>query len=658
MSGAVSPAAALRVPRERDTDHCRHRATTLQKHTTIQISPLHHCSQQQQQQQRHHHHYQQPQQPCLPVHNTASAACAAHLLPPHVHSLLYHSIVGPTCDPVASRAQGNATVSVGSPTMATACLRTPYQSRHQQQQQQQQQQRSCNTPASVRINVGCAASAAVTAAGVMPLQASMMIPSPFSENASVGNGSGSPSTTRGWQTTDTKKRPCTSPVVLSPAYSPSNVTGLASTGMVGRALERDLLAAENDELVQILLELSSCNLEAARFIQSKARLFAMRHAISPTNQCGENGDGVSGSESSAVMQQPQPGGSLGILDRCCASTHPTPSKPLAFEDDTPRTTDSCSNRYNSAMRASPLNPHSRSENWTQTLLRTPPNQRVARPRGEAKQSPAFTTAVADTNVRAEERAFCTEVHPCLRWYGSCRHPTSCPFALCPQNLCLNWVRSSCVAGTQCGGVHRLPDACPPEVRTVFDLGHGADRVALAQVQLHHHQQQQATFMGAAVRRPDSPTTPKEQIIVDPVSIPASLEHYQRESQQGEEETLSTDQKDDNYGSACNCRSCRSLTEDEHEHDNEGFQGEQNHHHQQFLPPPPAQPVPRCLNDSFAGAADSSATAAVVCSEEWWPASLSLSRDPRVTVCEGESDEDGVELPPRNACTRTQSPVAS
>ena len=58
--------------------------------------------------------------------------------------------------------------------------------------------------------------------------------------------------------------------------APGSVTKAERMERSGRGLERDLSAASFDELLQILLDLSSCNAAASEFIHCKAQLFALR----------------------------------------------------------------------------------------------------------------------------------------------------------------------------------------------------------------------------------------------------------------------------------------------------------------------------------------------------------------------------------------------
>lgn len=185
--------------------------------------------------------------------------------------------------------------------------------------------------------------------------------------------------------------------------------------ITGRGLERDLNLASKEELLQILLDLSSCNNDAANFIHTKAQLFALR-----VNCC------ISHSE---------------------FDDNSTPSKPL-FQNETPM-----------------MGLQSRS-NSGKVLAKESPARDLQQCLHERHTTP-------------ESRAFATEAHPCLRLYGACRHTTNCIFKTLPRNLCLNWVRGSCAGGSDCGMVHRFPPNCPAQVEMIFELSHGGNRTEIA-----------------------------------------------------------------------------------------------------------------------------------------------------------------------------------
>ncbi|KAF8280763.1 hypothetical protein TcBrA4_0093540 [Trypanosoma cruzi] len=675
MQGALSPiatAASKHTPHENRCEHQRIHHAAGRRHNTVaapQLNPHghHHCEHYMQQQQQHGHHVVTHIEPSNTTHGVP-------LLPPHIHSMLYHSIVGYTAESSLSEGcEDNVGNMKNYLSIPKNCLHTPSQIRYPPQSQT-----SCELSGFMHSNVGGPASLSSVAAKIIPPRATMITPSPYSENVSVGNFSASPSTTRGCQTTDTKRKLSNSSVVYSPGTSPSKGSGIPSTELTVRALERELRAAEKDELLQVLLELSSCNPEAATFIQSKARLFSFRHTTTTGGKKGENTEDASGmdpsgtnkttaaSVSAKTSQQPQQGLSFGIIDRCSGLVHVTPSKPLAFEEDT-SFSNSCE-KAASMSGTSPNNLSSRNLSSAQMLLQTPPNHGVTRARGE-RRCETSQTVVVDAFVRAEDRPWCDKVHPCLRWYGSCRYPTSCPFVSSPQSLCLNWVRGSCVAGSECSGVHRLPDACPSEVLTVFELCHGADRGAVAHEKLQrqphqqqdsqhgsHYNQQPCIYTDPNLQGRDGFDTPIGQLISDTAGIPASLEHYYHELHYSKEINFPNQQqsKDDGF---CHCRSCRTPCEEFELL--AGSQEEKSWKSTKYLPPPVAQPIPRCLNDSFAAAESSEGrnTPGVTEKSIWREPTQSLKCQPSA-ACGAEYEEEASELyPPHNSRTRNQSPVS-
>ncbi|ORC87919.1 glucoamylase-like protein [Trypanosoma theileri] len=734
MHRTVSP-ATVKTPHERYTDKQQHDTSVTSHYTAVLPSPI------QNHQHYHYNHHQYQHQPqiqqnspvmMMMMHNGPSTNSVIPLLPPHIHSMLYHSIVEPTAETVSLRGCGGKSGhTINSPVNTSGCLRTPTYTRQPPQHQHQQHIQHINnnnnnnnnnnpqvfaSPSSVRVNVGCAVtdasiigcdSGGVTTAEEMHLlKTSMVVPSPWSENTSVGNNTTiSPSIMYRYPTTETKKGLFPSPVLFSPDPSPSKSNAVSPAKFSTKALERELFAADNDELVQILMELSSCNAEAAEFIQSKARLFSLRHTMTPVVKEQESSGGKSLSLSpvqppsttpaklprsittttttttttTVVTHPKRPNGSMGIMERCCASANTTPSKPLAFEDETPLREDHT--KGVSIVTATPANGPPYSHNSVQPLLLTPPNQYV--PSTSIKEKPiphhVDVSIMADANINAENRPFCKELHPCLHWYKSCRYAMNCSFVSLPRNLCLHWIRNSCVAGKHCSGVHRLPEPCPPDVQTVFALSHGADRIALGHVALQgggQQQQQQEmqqeikTIVEPLFQTREFPMTPKEQIISNPESIPASLEHYHHELHLNEEEEeeeeednnnntttttttttfagLSKQGTDDTSGVSCNCRSCRSVPSDELQPGKESTligspqekqQQQQREEEENLLfQPVVAQPICRSLSDSFAAAAATTTSAVMI----------------TPTAC--EPDEDGGGCPPRQALTRTHSPV--
>ncbi|RNF03553.1 glucoamylase-like protein [Trypanosoma rangeli] len=674
MPGAPSPIAI--VPEEADCilhenplKHRRGNNATRRRHTPWTAPQLsqHDCH-------YHQHHQQQQQNEHLLAHTRPSNAQSAPLLRPHIHSMLYHCIIGHAAEPSSSQEHRKKVVPVGNslPFPATS-LHTPNHPHHQLKSNT-----TCNIRAPVFSNLK--SSTLSEEAGVTPTQVAVITPSPYSENASLGNGSGSPATTRGCQTTGTKRPFYNSPMVYSPDVSPSKGDGHSSTELVGRALEDELKAAEKDELLQVLLELSSCSEEAARFIQSKAILFSLRRATMLGRRRDESTDSTRGGELVAPTTNnaaSSPGKtperkphtvSFGILDRCCDSTHVTPSKLLAFEEST-SLSNSCE-KFAFAGGASPANLSPRNKNSMQMHLLTSSDRTAARGCEEEKCT-SIKAALAGIHVKAEDRPWCDEVHPCLKWYRSCRHPTSCPFASSPRNLCLNWVRASCMMGQECSGVHRLPDACSSEVLTVFALCHGADRAAVAhqklQLQLLQHpnqtlqhpsycRKQQLLYADSKSQGCEGLNTPIGQIISDFAGIPASLEHYYHELRHVPQATASPSQQKRNDDGHCHCLSCRTPS-DKFEllaqtHEDHAWR------QLQHLPPTATRPVSRCLNESFTAAECLESTiAGGVTERSSWAEPASLLTRPLAAKCGAEYEEEVTELfPPQNTYTRTQSPV--
>lgn len=572
---------------------------------------------------------------------------------------------------------------------AAASVHTPNHTRQLQQQQDKSRPSLCEAAGSAHAKrSGTAANAATVAPAGFFSCGSAKAYSPYSVNTSLGNGSGSPSTTREMRTTETKKQlHDASPILCLPAIFPSKSCSNISAGAItGGALE-ELLAAEKSELVQILLELSSCSQEVARFIESKAQLFSMRKSTLPGGERGKSSceggaSGVAGETSAktaeatasaavVVAQSSRKGVGLGIADRCCSSAEATPSRPLAFEDDS-FFLNSC-NKNVSAVDISLKQTSLCSTQQTSALMFTPFNKSAV----ERRQNIGNVIRLdADAHLTSEKRQWSSETHPCLRLYGSCRHNRNCIFASSPRNLCLNWVRNSCVAGKHCNGVHRLPDVCSQNVRKLYELSHCANRDVLTCEKLLEQHKQRAVpdVTRCSLRKCDSPATPKEQILVNPISIPASLEHYHHvlrlcdgdgdgdhyTATQGVPGNKNNDSDNNEYNKdGCNCRGCCTKSDDvDWGVESQNHELRKNPHHPLLFVP---RPVPRCLNNSFA------AVASVDCDKDdrsegddevCWPSIMGSS-----LACEdaapflADSDDDGVGLPPCNVLTRTQSPMA-
>ncbi|CAD2218379.1 hypothetical protein, conserved [Angomonas deanei] len=235
----------------------------------------------------------------------------------------------------------------------------------------------------------------------------------------------------------------------SPSHPSPGGTLSPVCGLSGMALEKQLMQATKEELVQILLELGSCNANASSFIQSKARFFSFRHGDASMLQ-SEGCDGPDSDLPSSTLKEEEGVSTRRALQLhdcsvLSASGRPTPKRLTA-------------------------DPNSLS---TKEL----PNKTSATP---VKQTPSPRKSNAATpSQRPDSKPFSEETHPCLRWYGACRNPTSCVFSSAPQNLCLNWVRGSCAAGMDCSGVHRMPTPCSKELTRLYELSHGQLRRDIA-----------------------------------------------------------------------------------------------------------------------------------------------------------------------------------
>ncbi|KPI85812.1 glucoamylase-like protein [Leptomonas seymouri] len=264
----------------------------------------------------------------------------------------------------------------------------------------------------------------------------------------------------------------------------ATTTAAIASGLSGVALERQLLHASKEELVQILLELGSCNPEASRFIDAKAFFFAFRHehsrvstasateavADTPMSQLPANTDGCSSSSSTVGKGQESRQEQRKVMAERTVNA-PSRAKP----DET-----STSGNRGIARCIFPAETAGDDEADGEGNDSTSKENDTIRQSHENLKAPALAVGGNDGSpperrVRPEERAFSTEAHPCLRWYGACRNATSCVYASLPCNLCLNWVRGACMAHTECSGVHRLPDPCPLELHRIYLLNHGLPR---------------------------------------------------------------------------------------------------------------------------------------------------------------------------------------
>lgn len=214
------------------------------------------------------------------------------------------------------------------------------------------------------------------------------------------------------------------------------------SGISGVALERHLQLASKEELVQILLELGSCNREVFAFFLSKVGLLA-------------SGCEPIGSDAVQLkIPHDAPLGDDNIRDSNCVRRALLQDRCSPFSKLIPFSVD-------------PLLKQNTHPIFKDSLLSTPVSQRFP------KINERVHVAVYE---ESEDRTFADDLHPCLRWYGGCRFASSCVFISAPQNLCLNWVRGACEAGPKCSGVHRLPQGCPSEIQTIYNLNHGMSRM--------------------------------------------------------------------------------------------------------------------------------------------------------------------------------------
>jgi hypothetical protein len=249
--------------------------------------------------------------------------------------------------------------------------------------------------------------------------------------------------------------------------------------MSGKGLERELMCASKEELVQVLLDLCSCNVAASTFIQSKAQLFALQAThvgytdeisvvITPPAVTMSVGAAAGRTYSAAA---PHTAAAPSTATAAAAATAgnesqelTTPSKELFSLDDSNA---SWHSRFSSAA-AKEL-----STTESPFAAAAPHQHQLALGKTPVRRE------LQERHITPETRPFSAEVHPCLRLYGACRHSVNCIFKTLPRNLCLHWIRGSCAGGADCGCVHRFPVNCPEQVRTVYELSHGGDRTEVA-----------------------------------------------------------------------------------------------------------------------------------------------------------------------------------
>ncbi|KAG5505427.1 hypothetical protein GH5_03448 [Leishmania sp. Ghana 2012 LV757] len=282
-----------------------------------------------------------------------------------------------------------------------------------------------------------------------------------------------------------EKRSATStvPAVQGAAGGALSLPTVASS-LSSVALEKQLLHASKGDLVQVLLELASCNLEASRFIHSKAFFFAFRHehggeAADAREACAAANlttrSPAAGAEKKAWGHARHGGSGLGGVSKAVdvPSSDLTRQEPRVLKqivtDVAPLSGTAAAHDHSIARCIFPVEA---ADDEDCDFADSPAV--IGRP-DPAGAEGAANASVSQRLPHPEGRAFSTELHPCLRWYGACRNAMSCVYASVPRNVCLNWIRGSCMACTDCSGVHRLPSPCPPEVRRIYELNHGRAR---------------------------------------------------------------------------------------------------------------------------------------------------------------------------------------
>ncbi|CCW65559.1 unnamed protein product [Phytomonas sp. EM1] len=283
------------------------------------------------------------------------------------------------------------------------------------------------------------------------------------------------------------------------------------------ALEKQLMQTSREDLVRILLEIGSGRPEAAAFILNKARFFAAQQemsagaalgavgsapimanqplnpAISPSEEDHHGGKSYRENDGDPLFSIKVKVGNGERAMKPIGASHSTPSDGTFLPS-----TLLCENFGTCQPEARLYDPDeqlgkphaynldaSRMHCFTDaanigaiSTLATPIAQRstnrqsiTATHTGNNKT----TTITKRVQQRPQDRSFSTEVHPCLRWFGACRNPTNCIFATAPRNLCISWIRASCVAGDECSGIHRLPEPCSFDIFMIYQLNHGMKR---------------------------------------------------------------------------------------------------------------------------------------------------------------------------------------
>lgn len=299
------------------------------------------------------------------------------------------------------------------------------------------------------------------------------------------------------------------------AHTMTQLSAEKSNPISGKVLERELSLATKEELIQVLLDLSSCNSAAATFVHSKAQLFVFRTASIAAMNAYE--DGINDQQvrhgSSARTAEPAAHHDVGSRDGA-----PTTAAAAARNNASAVAATGADDSYEIATPSKELfSMNDSNGSWhSRHSASSPKAHDSPSPTAASGKSPLAAYHSSQTPVRQEiherrispeTRAFVAELHPCLRLYGACRHSVNCVFKSLPRNICLHWIRGSCAGGSDCGCVHRFPANCPPQVQMVFDLARGSNRAAMAkraeELELANQQHLRKLQM-------EAPSTPERQ----------------------------------------------------------------------------------------------------------------------------------------------------
>ncbi|KAH8618611.1 hypothetical protein ERJ75_000238100 [Trypanosoma vivax] len=339
---------------------------------------------------------------------------------------------------------------------------------------------------------------------------------------------------------EAQRRTDTSLLTISPVLSGSAVQMESDFPLSDDSvLEGELRAASVDDLVVMLMDLSRYNEEAACFIRERTQRLSLRSITTPVNHSQVRGVDFSEEPRSSSLQPVRrtPGAhrreSVSLVDHSGLSVHTTPYRPPQRSKDTEGKSDG--DGVSATMWAEPRSETSVSSSRFALRSRiasqlTMPSCKQQFPHGASR----------DVCIAAEARLFSLEVHPCLLWHGKCHHGQNCMFQKLPRNVCLKWLRGTCAAGSQCSGVHRLPDDCSSKLLDFHEMSHGVAhescirRGSRVGRKLSYHPQPDDNRAKPAVgednislKRSDGTSTPRDRTIRSPVSVPASLERLVR-----------------------------------------------------------------------------------------------------------------------------------